>query len=223
MYIPNAFQEEDIDKLVAFMRGNSFATLISIQDRVPVASHIPLVVTLKDNVVKLTGHLAQLNLQWQSFGEHESLAVFTGAHAYISPSAYEKRENVPTWNYIAVHAYGVPQTITLDSSRSSMNKMIDEMIDTYGSDYKSQWHGLSDSYREGMMHGIVGFEMTVTRLEGKYKLSQNRSRADQASVAHALLQAHDSNAQAIGAAMQQNLEPEGQKLGDTYFSTGTSN
>lgn len=205
MYIPNAFREKDIEKLVAFMRANSFATLISVQDRIPVASHIPLVATLQDGVVKLTGHLAKLNSQWQSFGEHESLAVFTGPHAYISPSAYEKHENVPTWNYIAVHAYGVPQTITLNSSRESMDNMIDEMIDTYGPDYKSQWHSLSEGYREGMMHGIVGFEMTVARLEGKYKLSQNRNHVDQVNVANSLLQSDDPAAQAIGFAMQQNL------------------
>lgn len=210
MYIPTAFREEDVTKLVAFMRSNSFATLISVQDHVPVASHIPLVVTLKDDVVKLTGHLAKQNSQWQSFKEHESLVVFTGAHTYISPSAYEKQENVPTWNYIAVHAYGIPQIITLNSSRELMDKMIDEMINAYGPDYKSQWHSLSDGYREGMMDGIVGFEITVTRLEGKYKLSQNRSNTDQARVAHALLQSNDPNAQAIGTAMQQNLEPEGQ-------------
>jgi transcriptional regulator len=210
MYIPNAFREEDTEKLVAFMCANSFATLISVRDHLPVASHIPLVATLQDGVVRLKGHLAKLNSQWQSFDEHESLAVFTGPHAYISPSAYEKQENVPTWNYIAVHAYGVPQTITLDRSRESMDKMIDEMIDAYGSEYKSQWDSLSEGYREGMMQGIVGFEMTVTRLEGKYKLSQNRSHMDQANVADSLLQSDAPEAQAIGTAIQQNLKLEGQ-------------
>ncbi|MGB3405633.1 MAG: FMN-binding negative transcriptional regulator [Microcoleaceae cyanobacterium] len=209
MYIPPAFKEEDIDKLVAFMRANSFATLISVQNGVPVASHIPLVVTLQDNIVKLTSHLAKQNPQWQSFGEQESLAVFTGPHAYISPAAYEKQENVPTWNYIAVHAYGIPQMITLDHAPELMDQMIDQMIDTYGSDYKSQWHSLSDRYREGMMQGIVGFEMTVTRLDGKYKLSQNRSHNDQVNVAHGLLQSDDPQTQAIATAMQQNLESEG--------------
>jgi transcriptional regulator len=211
MYIPNAFREENVERLVTFMRAYSFATLISIRDRIPVASHVPLVITLQDNVVKLKGHLAKLNPQWQSFGKDESLVIFTGSHAYISPSAYEKSENVPTWNYIAVHAYGIPQTITLNDSRESMEKTIDETIDTYESNYKSQWHGLSDGYREGMMQGIVGFEITVTRLEGKYKLSQNRSHTEQANVAHALLQSDDLNSQAIGKAMQQNLEKEGQQ------------
>jgi len=192
------------------MRANSFATLVSIVDSAPFASHIPLVVTMQDNIVKLTGHLAKQNPQWKAFGTSESLAVFTGPHAYISPSLYEKHESVPTWNYIAVHAYGIPQVITLNDSRELMDRMIDEMIDTYDIDYKSQWHGLSDGFREGMMNGIIGFEMTVTRLEGKYKLSQNRSQTDQFSIAHALLQSTDSAIQAVGAAMQQKLETSSQ-------------
>lgn len=206
MYIPNAFREDDTEKLVAFMRANSFATLVSIQNNFPVASHIPFVITVQNNVVKLTGHLAKQNPQWQLFGMGESLAVFTGPHAYISPSLYEKRESVPTWNYIAVHAYGIPQIITLSDSQELMDEMIDEMIDTYSSDYKSQWHSLSENFRQGMMNGIVGFEMTVTRLQGKYKLSQNRSLTDQYNVAHALLQNADLDAQAIGLAMQNHLE-----------------
>ena len=206
MYIPSAFRENDIEKLVAFMRVNSFATLVSILNDVPVASHIPLVVTVQNNVVKLSGHLAKPNPQWQVFGVGEALAVFTGPHAYISPSLYENQESVPTWNYIAVHAYGVPQVITLGDSPELMDKMIEEMIGTYGSEYKSQWHSLSDNFRQGMMNGIIGFEMTVTRLEGKYKLSQNRSHSDQNNVAHALLQSTESTVHAIGAAMKQNLE-----------------
>ena len=129
MYRPTAFQEDDVDKLVSFIKANSFATLVSIVDGVPFASHIPLVITNQEDSVKLIGHLAKQNPQWQAFGTTESLAIFTGAHAYISPALYEKHESVPTWNYIAVHAYGVPQLITLNDSPESMDKMIDEMID----------------------------------------------------------------------------------------------
>lgn len=206
MYRPTAFQEDNVDKLVAFMRANSFATLVSIVDGIPFASHIPLVITIQEGVVKLTGHLAKQNPQWHGFKTGESLAIFTGAHAYVSPALYEKHENVPTWNYIAVHAYGIPQTINLNDSRESMDRMINEMIDTYEADYQSHWHGLSNQYREGMMNGIVGFEILVTRLEGKYKLSQNRSQADQQSVSKALLQSSDPNDHAVGYEMAQNLE-----------------
>ncbi len=206
MYRPKAFQEDNVDKLVSFMQANSFATLVSILDGVPFASHIPLVTIVKDDVIKLIGHLAKQNPQGQAFTSAESLAIFTGAHAYISPSSYENPENVPTWNYIAVHAYGVPKTITFHDAPDSMDQMITEMVDTYEAEYKSQWESLSQGYREGMMKGIVGFEMIVTKLEGKYKLSQNRSEIDQQNVSDKLLQSSDSVIHAIGAEMQQNLE-----------------
>lgn len=206
MYRPAAFREDDIDKLVAFMRANSFATLVTILEGLPCASHVPLVVTVEENVVKLTGHLAKQNPQWQAFEASESLAIFTGPHAYISPALYEKRESVPTWNYIAVHAYGVPKIITSNHSPESMDQMINAMVDTYEASYKQHWHSLSTGFREGMMSGIVGFEMTVTRLEGKYKLSQNRSKVDQQSVSNALLKDSDPIVRAVGAEMKQNLE-----------------
>ncbi|MGG6297013.1 FMN-binding negative transcriptional regulator [Leptolyngbya sp. AN02str] len=205
MYRPTLFQEDNLEKLVAFMQANSFATLVSIVDGVPFATHIPFVVSVDGDVVKLSGHLAKQNPQWQAFSQAESLAIFTGAHAYVSPSLYEKRENVPTWNYIAVHAYGVPHILTLKDSPQLMNEMIDDMIDTYEASYKPHWHDLSHSFREGMMNGIVGFEMIVSKLEGKYKLSQNRNETDQQAVAHALLHSSDPAAQAVGQAMAQNL------------------
>ncbi|NJK51301.1 FMN-binding negative transcriptional regulator [Candidatus Gracilibacteria bacterium] len=208
MYRPKAFQEDNIDKLVAFMRANSFATLVSIADGIPCASHIPLVVKVEEDVVYLIGHLAKQNPQWQAFEAGESLAIFTGAHAYISPTLYEKHESVPTWNYIAVHAYGIPKILTFDDSPGAMEKMIDEMINTYEADYNFHWQGLSNGFREGMMNGIVGFKMTVTCLEGKYKLSQNRSQAEQQNVSNTLLQSSDPIVRSVGVQMKQNLESD---------------
>ncbi len=206
MYRPTAFQEENLDKLISFMRANSFATLVSVVEGVPCATHIPLVVTMDDDIIKLSGHLAKQNLQWQAFTAAESLAIFTGAHAYISPTLYEKYESVPTWNYIAVHAYGKPEIITLADAPASMDKMINGMVDTYEASYKSHWQSLSEKYREGMMNSIIGFEMTVTRLEGKYKLSQNKSLVDQQNVSDALLQSLDPIERKVGTEMKQNLE-----------------
>jgi transcriptional regulator len=204
MYRPTAFQEDSVDKLVSFMKANSFATLVSICDGIPHASHIPLVVTVEENVVKLIGHLAKQNPQWQAFADSESLAIFTGTHAYISPTLYEQEESVPTWNYIAVHGYGIPKIITLADTPELMETMIDTMVDTYEASYKPQWHGLSDRYRQGMMNGIVGFEIPLTRLEGKYKLSQNKTPADQQNVADSLLQSPDPIVRNIGIEMKKN-------------------
>ncbi|MEH2167029.1 MAG: FMN-binding negative transcriptional regulator [Nostoc sp.] len=205
MYRPTVFQEDNVDKLIAFMKANSFATLVSIIDGVPYASHVPLVIAMEGDTVKLIGHLAKQNPQSQAL-DTELLVIFTGAHAYISPTLYEKHESVPTWNYIAVHAYGIPKVIMLNQSPESMNQMINEMIDTYEADYKSHWHSLSDGFREGLMNGIVGFEITVTRLSGKYKLSQNRSQIEQHNVSSTLLQSSDPAARAVGVEMKQNLE-----------------
>lgn len=208
MYIPPAFHEDDVEKLVAFMTVFSFATLVTIVDGKPVASHVPLVTTLQDGVVKLTGHLAKANPQWQAFNDSESLAIFSGPHAYVSPSLYEKRENVPTWNYIAVHAYGQPKLIMLAEVPERMDAMIDSMVSFYEPEYKTQWHELPDSFRQGMMDAIVGFEIQVARLEGKYKLSQNRSHFDQSNVAHSLSQDSDATIATVGEVMQKNLSEQ---------------
>jgi transcriptional regulator len=205
MYIPPYFREEDIEKLLEFMQARPFATLVSILEGVPFASHVPLVITLQEGVMKLTGHLARANPHWKAFDQGESLAIFTGSHAYISPSLYQEQENVPTWNYIAVHAYGQPSLIALADSPEAMDGMINSMITSYEPSYKEQWNGLSHQFRNSMMNGIIGFEMQVTKLEGKYKLSQNRSHIEQNAVAQALSQHLDPTISGVGEAMSENL------------------
>lgn len=206
MYIPNAYRYDNQDECIAFMRAHSFATLVSVLDGAPVASHVPLVVHADGEQLTLSGHLARANLHWKAFERGETLAIFSGLHAFVSPSLYDKRESVPTWNYIAVHAYGTPRMVTLADERETVEHLLDAMIATYDSPYKAQWDELSDKFRDGMMNSIVAFEMPVTRLEGKAKLSQNRSHADQQRVAEALLRSDDPAAQATGAAMQRNLD-----------------
>jgi transcriptional regulator len=204
MYIPNAYREENLETLVAFMRANSFVTLVSVLDGVPHASHIPLVVHVDGGVVTLTGHLARQNPHCQALGAGESLAIFTGPHAYVSPSLYAARESVPTWNYIAVHASGPLRTVTPDDS-AQLRSMVERMIDTYEPGYHAQWSELSDKFRSGMLKGIVGFEMAVARLEGKYKLSQNRSVEDQQRVALSLSASDDPVVAETGAEMERRL------------------
>lgn len=203
MYIPTAYREHDIRTLVAFMQANSFITFVSILDGAPVASHIPVVVTCTEDQVTLSGHLAKANPQWRAFDGRESLAIFNGPHAYVSPSLYEKRESVPTWNYIAVHATGAPQPVTRADDPAAMEVMLAAMIQQYEAAYQAQWDDLPATFREGMMKGIVGFRMRVTRLEGKYKLSQNRSQADQRAVAEALAASHDPTIAGVGEAMRE--------------------
>ena len=105
MYIPPYYQEQDEEKLISFMQAHNFANIISIKDGVPIATHLPFLIEKKENKLFLISHMAKANPQWQTFGQNELLIIFQGPHAYISPSHYEKQQNVPTWNYVAVHAY----------------------------------------------------------------------------------------------------------------------
>lgn len=206
MYIPTSFREDNVETLVAFMRAHSFATLVSIIEGAPFASHIPLAIERRGETVVLTGHVAKSNAHVQAFAPDSdavSLAIFAGPHSYVSPTVYEARESVPTWNYIAVHATGTPQALHSATTPSDINEMLNKMIDQYDPSYRAQWDGLSAKFREGMMRGIVGFEMPVQTLEGKYKLSQNKSAHDQAAVAAMLENSDDEMARDVARAMRQ--------------------
>ncbi len=205
MYIPKAFRGEDRPGLLEFMRAQSFATLVSVtEDGSLWASHLPLLTIERGDTVVLLGHVARANEHWKAFGPAESLAIFTGPHAYVSPSLYESVESVPTWNYVAVHAYGVPRVLAADAP-DGIERLLEAMMETYEPAYRRQWDGLPADFQARMLRGIVAFEMPVARLEGKRKLSQNRSRADQERVAQALLGSPDPAAQAVGRLMEASL------------------
>ena len=206
MYIPNFNREDDTEKLVSFMQNYNFATLVSISDGVPIASHIPVVAKLSGETVTLSGHLARANPHCEVLETGEMLAIFTGPHAYISPKNYERLESVPTWNYVAVHAYGTPKTMTFKEKPDEMQALVADLVEAHEASYKEQWDSLSEKFRHGMMQGIVGFEMSVTRLEGKYKLSQNRSKTDQKEVAQALRNSADPSVSEVGKLMEEKLE-----------------
>ena len=216
MYIPDPYRQDSAEKFIQFMRTNSFATLVSILNGMPFASHLPLATVTGQDGLTLVGHLAKANPHWQAFDQGETLAIFTGPHAYISPSHYENRESVPTWNYVAVHAYGTPHPISFADSEEELELVLATLIKTYEAAYQAQWEVLTAQYREGMMKGIVGFKMPVKRLEGKYKLSQNRSQTDQIHVAQALEREADPATAAVGQMMKANLAIQAQVLSDPY-------
>ena len=206
MYIPNFNREDDTEKLVGFIQRYNFATLVSALKGVPIASHIPVVTKLDGETVTLSGHLAQANPHCQVLETGEMLAIFTGPHAYVSPTNYEKLESVPTWNYVAVHAYGMPKTMTFKEKPNEMQTLVADLVKMHEASYQDQWDSLPEKYRHGMMQGIVGFEMSVTRLEGKYKLSQNRPESDQKEVARVLQQNPDPTVSDVGVLMVEKLE-----------------
>ena len=201
MYIPEFNRQEDRATILAFMRANPFAILVSNVDGVPFATHLPLLIDDAGDQIVIQGHMAKANAHWKSMKEgEESLIIFHGPHAYISPSLYENRESVPTWNYAAVHVYGEP---TLFTDEESLRATLHRMIDTFESSYMTQWSELSEEYRSRMMKHIVGFNIKVKKLEGKFKLSQNRTKGEQARVIQSLNQSQDSNIEGVAQLMQQ--------------------
>ncbi len=187
MYIPKAFREDDTATLHKLMRDYSFATLITQQNGVPLASHLPFLLDAERGTYgTLLGHMARGNSQWRTFEENrEVLVIFQGPHAYISPSWYEVEPAVPTWNYAVAHAYGVPRLI---EDKTELYDLLRTLVQTYEAGFEKPWafESLPDDYVQKMMQGIVGFEIPIARLEGKFKLNQNRSTTDQARVAAAL-------------------------------------
>lgn len=203
MYTPAHFQQNDLATLVDFMRRYPFATLVSQVEGRPFATHIPFVVEWEEGgKVTLLGHVAKNNPQGQSLAEQTVLVIFQEPHAYISPSLYEKELNVPTWNYVAVHAYGVPELITEEATAL---ELLEKQIQAFEKEYFIQWSNLPEGYKSGMVKGITAFRMEVTQLEGKEKLSQNKKTAEQERIAAHLAESTDTVIRETGERMMKNI------------------
>lgn len=190
MYIPEHFRNEDRAEALAFMRANPFAILVSQTQAGPFATHVPVVIRESGDNVTIRGHVAKANPHWQHLqADPQCLMIFHGPHAYISPTNYEIRESVPTWNYGAVHAYGEARTY---SAPHELLSMLHDLIPTFEAAYGEQWESLSETYQQRMLSHIVGFEISIGRLEAKFKLSQNRTRQEQQNIIESLSGAPDS-------------------------------
>ncbi len=205
MYIPKSFREEDAATLHPLIQAYSFATLVSQRDGAPFASHLPLILHPGEGPNgTLIGHMARANPQWQDFdGEQEVLAIFQGPHAYVSPSWYTVQPSVPTWNYAAVHAYGVPRLI---ADEAELYGALQALVQTYEASQAQPWTlDEPNDFLHNMMRAIVGFSIPITRLEGKYKLSQNRSPVDQEQVVQRLVAQGEPLETAVAELMQERL------------------
>ncbi|MDB5124232.1 MAG: paiB [Mucilaginibacter sp.] len=199
MYIPSFNKFPDQQEAVAFMQRYSFATIISVKDGLPVATHLPFLVKEKDDKIILSSHFAKANPQSADIIGTTALVIFTEPHAYVSPKHYEKIESVPTWNYLAVHAYG--KCALLDGEQNKA-VVLQEMIKYYDAGYLNQWNSLPEDYKQKMMKGIVAFEIVVDDLQAKKKLSQNRSETEREHIINDLSKAQNSNEKEIAQYMK---------------------
>ena len=194
MYIPEHFRVRDHADAIAFMRANPFAILVSSANDGPFGTHAPVAVRESGGRLLIRGHVAKANTHWRHLEEQpHCLTIFHGPHAFVSTSNYETRETVPTWNYGAVHVYGEARVF---SSPEQLLEVLHELIGTFEPAYAEQWASLSDAYRDRMLSHIVGFEIAVTKIEAKFKLSQNRTRLEQANIV-ALLDASSDTSWSI--------------------------
>ena len=183
------------------MRANPFTILVSNTSEGPFASHLPLVIREHARQLILRGHVAKANPHWRHLeADPKCLAIFHGPHAYISPTNYTTRENVPTWNYGTVHVYGTARTM---HSPEDLLGILHELIPMFEPAYADQWASLSDAYRQRMLGHIVGFEIAVTKIEAKFKLSQNRLKDEQQKVIDSLSVASDTVVSGTAILMQQ--------------------
>src|SRR6266516_1777616 len=214
MYTPKHFREEDLPTLHALMHDYNFAILVTQQDGIPQASHLPFILDReRGQYGTLLAHMARANTEWRSFATMaEVLIIFQGPHTYVTPSWYEERLSVPTWNYAAVHAYGKPRII---EDVQEMYALMEKLIQQSEARFEEQWQldGIRGDYSDKLIRGTVGFEIEITRLEGKYKLSQNRPVVDRVQVAERLRQSADAVDVEIARLMQIRL-PEDETMGN---------
>lgn len=205
LYQPPHFSVGERDIALELMRRHPLATLVSgTEGGEPVVSHAPLLARVDGERLVLHGHLAKPNPQWKPWREGDRiLAIFHGPDAYVSPFCYAAKEAVPTWNYAVVHAVGA---VALGHGSDAKERVLKALIDAHDVPYRARWDELDVEWREKMKGGIVAFELAVTRLDVKFKVSQNRNEADRAGVLRAM-QNGDPRARELAEWMQRLMPP----------------
>jgi transcriptional regulator len=203
VYTPTHFRIEDRAVLFDFMSTNNFGILVTIDHGAPIATHLPFLIEPdRGEHGTLIGHIARANSQWQSFlSQSEALVIFQGAHAYISPSWYQSHPSVPTWNYATVHAYGVPRVV---ADNQATYHLLNGLVNKHEAGFDRPWEmDLPDDYYQKQTNAIVVFEIELMRIEGKFKMSQNRSAEDRSGVIAALDQSGDANSIEVAHLIEQ--------------------
>ena len=199
MYIPKFFLEEDEQKILDFMREFNFATLVTAENDVPTATHLPFIIEKRGDKIILLAHLAKTNTHWKQFCK-EILVIFQEPHAYISPLLYGDAPNVPTWNYVAVHAYGCAKIYDEQENLALLEKQVAAFDDKY---FQTDWQSISAGYKTNLAKGVVAFEIEVTDLQAKKKLNQNKPGRAAANVIEAFEKSDRENEKVIAEYMKE--------------------
>ena len=203
VYLPAAFTESRPQVLVEHIERYDFGLLVSHSDDGIVASHVPFVVDRDGDNLHLHAHLARPNPQVRQLARGgEVLAIFHGPHAYISPNWYGSGPSVPTWNYVDVHAYGI---VRLVEDGDWLRRLLRRLSERHEARSPVPWRmdELPESYVKSKLQGIIGLDIAESRLEGKYKLSQNRPASDRPRVIAALEDRGDADSQAVARLMRE--------------------
>lgn len=198
MYISRLYREEDRARILEFLRQNEFATLVTVDNGKPGASHLLMEVEEAGGDWFVNGHMSRANSLWQTFDRNlEVLVIFQGPHTYISPTWYN-HVNVPTWNYQAVHLYGRPRIV----SGEEYYAMLSRLIARHESATNYRMESLPQDFVEKQMNGTVGFQVQVTKIEANYKLSQNRDDEDYHNIISRLNEREDEMSHKVAEAMR---------------------
>jgi len=202
MYVPRHNQLEDRAAQLAYMRAYSFAALVSSGTGGLTATHLPFVIEEEGGRITLLAHMARANPQWRDFAAGaEALVIFMQPHAYVSPRLYDSRQNVPTWNYVAVHAYGRPVLIEERAAKIELQK---KLIRQHDAAYLEQMAELPESYIDAKLAAIVSFALAVDRIDARYKLSQDKNPAERERIARELEASGDSVAAETATLMRRH-------------------
>lgn len=202
MYIPPKFKLKDAAQISAYIRQYPFATLITAADNHPIATHLPFILEQEGEQWYLLSHMARANPQWKLLEAHQPLVVFQEPHAYISPTYYEKEENVPTWNYVALHVYG---NVEMLFEPEQAVETLEKTIAVFEKEFQGQWENLDEGYKNRLLKGMVAFRIKIQNLEAKEKLSQNKTAQEREKISTGLSKASDSSAQQLGEIMKNKL------------------
>lgn len=204
MYKIYPFEEKDPDKILSFMQAHSFVTLIGFDGEYPVATQVPIQIYQDQDSLRLIGHVMKNTDHAKAFGVNENvLALFTGAHAYVSASVYEKPASASTWNYKSVQAKGKIRLLDAEETLAAIRNLTNHYEDPATS--SAAFHKMDKTYIDKNLKAIVGFEIKVTELDAVFKLSQNHSEKNRKAIIAQLAQRADGNAIEVAKQMEEGL------------------